>query len=330
MLVELHVHTQASDGELSPRQTVEYLVKERQISAVAITDHNTTNALLEAAETAKRMGVYFIPGFESSVRCSKMDIPLLHILGYFSEASVPMEDEWFQGVFEGIRASTIERLEAMCKDSQDNPLTINGQEISLHMEEICRDKKNIAGTTSFLKLFIRKVEEATGYTLPVFDLRNLLLDDEEVYRKHQRFLKLHAGLIPAIQKWYRPRVASLFPEAEEVISRIRQLGGVSVLAHPYEGVKTKEKGKEPITEEWFRGLISYGLSGVEVYSPNGTAEEMDNFNRWAKEHNLIITGSTDFHGPNISQGRRPGYYKWNRPVPEKCFQDLWKAIKPPK
>jgi hypothetical protein len=241
MLVELHTHTLASDGNLTGKEMVEYLVQEKKISAISVTDHDSTNALVEASKTARELGVYFIPGFESSARCSKLGISLLHVLGYFAEVNVPVKDEWFQGIFEGLNTATLQRLEAMCKGSQEHPLVIDGREISLLMQEVCQDKRNLGGTTTFLKVFVKKVKNATGYDLPVFDLRNLLAKDKGVYQKHQAFLESHPDLLPAIQGWYVPRVQSLLPETEEVIGQIRRLGGISVLAHPYEGVRVKEK-----------------------------------------------------------------------------------------
>lgn len=78
--IDLHVHTTASDGTLSPTEVVCY-AKEKNLSAIAITDHDTTDGVKEAIEAGNRYEVEIIPGAELS--CSYDGHKELHILGLF-------------------------------------------------------------------------------------------------------------------------------------------------------------------------------------------------------------------------------------------------------
>lgn len=80
MKIDLHLHTTASDGRLSPEEVVQ-LAAERGLGVIAITDHDSVegiSAALEAARSCPQLKI--IPGVEFS-----SDIPdgEVHILGYF-------------------------------------------------------------------------------------------------------------------------------------------------------------------------------------------------------------------------------------------------------
>ena len=65
-LVDLHTHTTASDGTMTPAEVVVH-ARLRGLSAVAITDHDTAAGLPEALETGAAVGVEVVPGIEISV-----------------------------------------------------------------------------------------------------------------------------------------------------------------------------------------------------------------------------------------------------------------------
>lgn len=79
MCIDLHTHTTASDGSLTPSQLVRY-AKEKGLKAIAITDHDTIEGNEEAIEEGKREGIFVIPGVEISVDYSPGS---MHLLGYF-------------------------------------------------------------------------------------------------------------------------------------------------------------------------------------------------------------------------------------------------------
>ena len=59
-MIDLHTHSTASDGTLSPRELVR-LAASSQLDAVAITDHDTLDGLEEALEAGKEFGIEVIP-----------------------------------------------------------------------------------------------------------------------------------------------------------------------------------------------------------------------------------------------------------------------------
>jgi predicted metal-dependent phosphoesterase TrpH len=84
--VDLHVHTNASDGRYSPSEVVGKAVA-AEISVLSITDHDTIGGLEEAAEAAKAFSnLVLIPGVEINT-----DVPSgeAHILGYFIDRTHP-------------------------------------------------------------------------------------------------------------------------------------------------------------------------------------------------------------------------------------------------
>jgi len=76
--IDMHVHTTASDGQLSPVEVVDYAIS-KGLSGVAITDHDTINGLQDAISYGKLKGVIIIPGIELSTEYEGEEI---HILGY--------------------------------------------------------------------------------------------------------------------------------------------------------------------------------------------------------------------------------------------------------
>jgi predicted metal-dependent phosphoesterase TrpH len=98
--VELHCHSTASDGSLTPKELVNLAYKSR-IKHLSLTDHDTVAGLKEAGEEAKRLGINFINGIEVTADTSFLGEGKrqLHILGYhFEPESRPMREltDFFQ------------------------------------------------------------------------------------------------------------------------------------------------------------------------------------------------------------------------------------------
>lgn len=77
MKIDLHTHTNASDGSLTPTELVETAAREG-VDVLAITDHDTVAALSEASVAAQRLGVRLIKGVELSTFWKGISI---HIAG---------------------------------------------------------------------------------------------------------------------------------------------------------------------------------------------------------------------------------------------------------
>ncbi len=90
-LYDLHLHTTASDGTLSPRELVR-AAKSGGLRAFAITDHDTVDGIPEALEEADALGVELVPGVELSANFGDVSV---HVLGLFIEFREPALERFF-------------------------------------------------------------------------------------------------------------------------------------------------------------------------------------------------------------------------------------------
>lgn len=82
--IDLHIHTNASDGTYSGAQVVQ-LAHSQGLSAIAITDHDTVSGYFEAATEGEKLGVEVVPGIEISTKYDRA----VHILGYYIDPKSP-------------------------------------------------------------------------------------------------------------------------------------------------------------------------------------------------------------------------------------------------
>lgn len=139
--IDLHTHSTASDGSLSPKELVRH-AKEKGLAAIALTDHDTLAGVKEALAEGKIIGVEVIPGVEISVNYK----PEMHILGYF---------------FDDIEASLEKTLETLLRNREErNPKIVRklnelGFEIS--MKEVEEEAKgNVVGRPHIGKVLVKK------------------------------------------------------------------------------------------------------------------------------------------------------------------------------
>lgn len=100
-MIDLHLHTTASDGVLTPSELVEMAV-ERGMEAIAITDHDTIDGIVEGRERANKLGIDFVAGVELSSQWKGREV---HILGYFLD----IEDSVLLGELEELKKARDER-----------------------------------------------------------------------------------------------------------------------------------------------------------------------------------------------------------------------------
>ena len=106
--VDLHLHTTASDGRLTPTELVK-LTASKGLRTISVSDHDTTAGLEEAQRAVDRIpGMRLIPGIELSC-----DVPggEVHMLGYFMD----IEDAGFQEMLAGFREGRLARGEGMVR-----------------------------------------------------------------------------------------------------------------------------------------------------------------------------------------------------------------------
>ncbi len=101
--VDLHMHTNHSDGVYSPSEIVTK-AKELGLEAISITDHDSTNGIEEAIEAGNSVGVEVIPGVEISSEFNGKEV---HILGYF----INIKDPEFKRYLQFFREERVKRAE---------------------------------------------------------------------------------------------------------------------------------------------------------------------------------------------------------------------------
>lgn len=88
MKIDLHTHSNKSDGILSPKELV-HLAKNQGVDILALTDHDTVAGVAEAVEEGKNINLRVIPGIELSTQYRESTV---HVLGYFTDESYKDEN----------------------------------------------------------------------------------------------------------------------------------------------------------------------------------------------------------------------------------------------
>jgi hypothetical protein len=100
------------------------------------------------------------------------------------------------------------------------------------------------------------------------------------------------------------------PGPAEVVATIKAAGGVAILAHP--AVSNVEDLVGP--------LAAAGLDGVEAYHSEHTPEQAERLAAIASRLGLVVTGGTDYHGP---EGPSPDMGDID--IPEGVYEELLRA-----
>ncbi|WP_168121960.1 PHP domain-containing protein [Paenibacillus sp. HB172176] len=254
---DLHCHTTASDGMFAPA-TVVRMAKEAGLSAIAITDHDTTSGVEEAIEEGGRSGLAVIPGVELSTIADGADI---HILGY----GMNIADKLWQE-----RLS----LQRLARDRRNVQILqrLNALGIAITMAEV--DEVSRSGRTSVVHGADAKLK-STG-------------------RPHIAEVLVRKGIVPSMKEAFDRYLAAgaaayvlqerIHPE--EALGWIRDAGGVAVMAHP--GLY----GNDELVER----LLRLGFDGIEASHSDHSMEDERRYGDLARKYNLIATGGSDFHG----------------------------------
>jgi predicted metal-dependent phosphoesterase TrpH len=192
-VIDLHLHTTASDGLLTPTRLVAY-VAVSGVRILAVTDHDTTDGFDEAAAEAARRGVLLIPGIEITAVDRGRDV---HMLAYFFDPS----DAGFAQFLASQRATRVSRIVEMA-----NRLGTLGMPVDIQslVDEAQRDTSKSIGRPRLARAMID-----AGY---VTSTREAF--DEWLGQGCPAFIQ-RSGASP-----------------EEVIGIVHRAGGVVSLAHP--------------------------------------------------------------------------------------------------
>lgn len=123
-IIDLHVHSTASDGTLTPSEVV-CLAKKTGLRAMALTDHDTIDGIREAVDAGKENNIEIIPGVELSCSYTQKEI---HIVGLF----IDHEDSAFCNELNLLKDTRNKRNEQMAEKFHEYniPITLSDLEES--------------------------------------------------------------------------------------------------------------------------------------------------------------------------------------------------------
>jgi predicted metal-dependent phosphoesterase TrpH len=275
-LVDLHMHTNASDGDLEPEELVARCAA-AGLGTIAVTDHNSTVHVARAAAGCEERGLELIPACEISTRWQGREH---HLLAYF----VPLDDPVFQGRIEAVRRADLERSRRWVDNAaaEGFPLTWEAVEAVVGADRVP----------------------------PFAVIRRLLL---EAGAADARLLPCVSAPQRLFGEWFaagRPLATDppWQPELPEAIGWVREAGGVPVLAHP--GATLGDIDPEGA----FAELAGEGLGGVEAWTTWHRPETSERLAALASAAGLAVTAGADFHGPTVKPHvLNPGQVSHNGP-----------------
>lgn len=261
-MIDLHLHTTASDGSSSPID----LVSEAHaagITTLAVTDHDTTAGIAAASAEARRRGMAFVTGIEITAVVGGRDV---HVLGYF---------------FDPQDAGLLEFLEQQ-RDARRRRVVAIGQRLDalgvpVPLGDIL-DKVRTESGRAVGRPLIAAAMVAAGHARDIADAFDRYLG------QGQPAYVERSGAPP-----------------EHVIERIGRAGGLASLAHP---------GKQRMDGS-LGDFVAGGLRALEVHHPDHDARDVEHYRTLARDHELLVTGGSDYHG--LGSGRTSGFGRISLP-----------------
>ena len=160
--VDLHLHSSCSDGVYTPSQLVQVLAA-AGLKAFALTDHDTTKGLSEAAKAAEEAGLEFVPGIEISVVEETREI---HILGYY-----PVKLQLLEEKLADLRHQRFIRMEKTVCLLQGAGFKITVSEVIAEAGQAAPGRMHLARIL-LRKRYVHSVEEAfslyLGFKRPAY------------------------------------------------------------------------------------------------------------------------------------------------------------------
>ena len=169
--IDLHVHTTASDGTLTPSEAVCH-AKELGLRAMAVTDHDTFEGVHEALDTGARIGMEVIPGIEISVDYRGRGV---HVLGYF----IDPDSAAMKKLLGWVSDERKRRNRLMAKAMQEDG-------IDIHVEEL-REKypDSVVGRPHFAAALVER-----GYAVSIRDAFDRYLGIGQKYFRKREYIPL--------------------------------------------------------------------------------------------------------------------------------------------
>ncbi len=135
-MIDLHVHSSVSDGSYTPTELITY-AKERTISVLALTDHDTLDGLDEAASAAASAGITFIRGVELNIEWPTGEF---HLLGLGLRSIDPS----LVTITKELQTGRIERNAQMLTQMHSDGYDVSFEELCQDISSVCIGRPHIA------------------------------------------------------------------------------------------------------------------------------------------------------------------------------------------
>lgn len=273
MKFDLHMHSeQSSDGQLTVDELLD-MAEEKGLQTIALSDHDSVAKVREITEKGKERGIEVLPAIEITTNLGDAGV---HLLGY----GIDLDDPW------------ILSLEAQADKIMKDAFHTRVQKVT-GKYGIDVDEEDI-------------IRRAAGKN-PWFTLMDTIFADpraQEIEELHP-YLKGGERSDPAPVNFFWDKcqngsdlyVPVEFPDLLESIRKVKEAGGVPVIAHPFKNFYHNEEALQKVQEA--------GAEGLEAYSNYHDPEQIAWYRQYAKDHGLLITCGSDFHGekkPSIEMG----------------------------
>lgn len=281
-MIDLHMHTTASDGTLSPPELVNFAHRSH-LTAIAITDHDTVNGIPEARKQAAEYGLEIIPGVEISTFHLLAESEI-HLLGLFIDPKNPL---------------LLQKLSILAEYRKNrNTLFLEHfHEIGIELDpeilfhtDTCSKTLETLGKPDFARALYKA---------------GIVKREGEAYGK---YLNDKTGLVKAVKQKI---------EIKEAIEIIHQADGLAILAHPFHITKNYDELFRLIQK-----LAVEGLDGMEVFYHNYDRKQVKNLKKIANMFHLLKSGGSDFHGVNSYRNTKIGFYGIKRNIPDDILEKM--------
>lgn len=261
--IDLHIHTNKSDGLLSPKEIIDE-AKKKHVQTIAIADHDTVDAYTdEVYNYAKDNEIELITAVEISTKTKKCGI---HVLGY----NIDTSSKYLNESLKKIRNARHDYLHNVANKLNEMNYILNINKLDM-IEAIT--KAHIA-----MDIISNKTNE-----------KQLLKQFGHIPSKGEFIETIMNGNCPAYvkKKTVTPK------EAAEII---RKAGGKVVLAHPVAYVHEDNLTMNEILEI-INDMKADGLEANYIYTDrnNNIVNEIEKWNKFAEENHLFVTIGSDFH-----------------------------------
>ena len=268
--IDMHLHSRCSDGELSPKALVNEC-KKNGLEYIALTDHETTDGILEAIAAAEKLGIHLITDCSAEFAVVGYNGKTEHILGY----GMDPENQRLNSFIASRGKSKI----AYAKRAIENLKTL-GFEISL--EQV---------------LFL------SHGTIEDFHLWTAIFQNPENLQVLERWrVKTTKQFNLKFLKSDSTNGAKTKPTIKKLIKIIHKAGGIAIWAHPF-------WKREKIWKIQEKAVLfsEYGLDGIEVCYSKHNQERAFVLHRIAQELSMFETIGSDFHSfSREGENRRMG------------------------